>query len=40
MKRPMIGEQVIVTVSDELYGTLEVGDKVNPAAKGTVVKAS
>ena len=38
MKRLLPGEQVIITVSSELYATLAVGDSVQPAAGGTVAK--
>lgn len=38
MKRLLPGEQVIMTVSSELYATLAVGDSVQPAANGTVAK--
>lgn len=38
MKRLLPGEQVIMTVSSELYATLAVGDSVQPAAGGTVAK--
>lgn len=40
MHRPLLGEQMIVTVAEGLYETLKVGDKVTPAATGTVAKAS
>lgn len=40
MHRPLIGEQLIVTVADELYDTLNIGDTVQPAADGLVAKVS
>lgn len=40
MHRPLIGEQLIVTVADELYDALNVGDTVQPVAEGTVAKVS
>ncbi len=40
MHRPLIGEQLIVTVGDELYAALKVGDTVQPAANGLVAKVS
>ena len=36
MKRPLPGEQVITTVADPLYASVNVGDIVAPAAGGTV----
>ena len=33
------GEQLIMTVAADLFGTLNEGDVVNPAANGTVAKA-
>lgn len=39
MRRPTTGDQLIVTVAESLYTTLAVGDKVKPAADGTVAKA-
>lgn len=38
MRRPTVGDQVIMTVASELYATLAVGDHVQPAANGTVAK--
>lgn len=38
MKRLLPGEQVIMTVDNTLYGTLSVGNTVQPAAGGTVAK--
>lgn len=38
MRRPTVGDQVIMTVASELYATLAVGDQVQPAANGTVAK--
>lgn len=40
MHRPLAGEQMIVTVADALYKTLNEGDLVTPAANGTVAKKS
>ena len=40
MHRPLIGEQLIVTVSDELYDAVNVGDTVQPTAAGLVAKVS
>ena len=40
MHRPLIGEQLSVTVSDELYGAVNVGDTVQPTAAGLVAKVS
>ena len=40
MHRPLIGEQLIVTVSDELYEAVNVGDTVQPTAAGLVAKVS
>lgn len=40
MRRPTVGDQVIMTVDGTLFGTLAVGDSVKPAADGTVAKAS
>ena len=40
MHRPLIGEQLIVTVSDDLYEALNVGDTVQPTAAGLVAKVS
>lgn len=39
MHRLLPGDQLIVAVDDTLYGTLEVGATVTPAAKGTVAAA-
>lgn len=36
MRRPLLGEQVIMTVDDALYATLTVGQMVSPAANGTI----
>lgn len=36
MRRPEVGEQVIMTVADSLYATLTVGQIVKPAANGTI----
>lgn len=36
MKRPLPGEQVIMTVEDALYSAVNVGDVVAPAADGAV----
>ena len=38
MKRPTVGDQLIMTVGDTLYAALSVGDSVQPAANGTVAK--
>ena len=38
MRRPTVGDQVIMTVASGLYATLAVGDQVQPAANGTVAK--
>lgn len=38
MKRLLPGEQVIMTVADELFAALNTGDAVQPAADGTVAK--
>ena len=35
---PLTGEELLFTVADELYASLNVGDKVAPAAGGTVAK--
>ena len=40
MHRPLIGEQLIVTVSDDLYDAVNVGDTVQPTAAGLVAKVS
>ena len=38
MKRLLPGEQVIMTVADELFAALNTGDAVQPAANGAVAK--
>ena len=38
MHRLLPGEQFIMTVADDVYGGVEVGDTVAPAAGGTVAK--
>lgn len=38
MHRPVINDQLIMTVGDTLYGTLAVGDVVKPAVGGTVAQ--
>ena len=38
MRRPTVGDQVIMTVASELYAALAVGDQVQPAADGTIAK--
>lgn len=38
MHRPLVGEQQILTVESTLYASLLEGDKVQPAANGTVAK--
>ena len=40
MHRPLPGEQLIFTVTEELYATLTEGKKIKPAADGTVVAAA
>lgn len=39
MHRPLVGEELIMTVADTLYDSLDVGDLVTPAANGTVAAA-
>lgn len=39
MHRPLAGEQMIFTVTEELFAALEVGAKIAPAADGTVAAA-
>lgn len=39
MHRPLIGEQLIFTVSEELSRALAIGAKIAPAAEGTVAAA-
>lgn len=36
--QPVKGDWLIMNVEAELYAALEVGDKVNPAAEGTIAK--
>lgn len=36
MHRPLVGEQLIMTIDDALYGTLAEGAMVAPAANGTI----
>ena len=38
MHRPVINDQLIMTVDEELYAGLVVGDTVTPAADGTIAK--
>lgn len=38
MHRPLIGEQLIMTVDSTLYAALAVGDTVKPASGGSVAK--
>ena len=38
MKRLLPGEQVIMSVTTELYSALAVGDSVQPAADGVIAK--
>ena len=38
MKRLLPGEQVIMTIASELFGTLKENDPVRPAADGTIAK--
>lgn len=40
MHMPVVNDQLIVSVASALYSTLSVGDIVNPAANGTIAKAS
>lgn len=40
MHRPLPGDQLIMTVEEALYGTLNVADKVKPAAEGTIAAAA
>jgi len=40
MRRPVLNDQVIVTVTKALYDTLAVGDTVKPAIGGSVAKKS
>ena len=40
MHRPLIGEQLIMTVDGTLYASLSVGDTVKPASGGSVAKKS
>lgn len=40
MHRALPGEQQILTVADDLVATLSVGDKVQPAAGGTIAKVA
>lgn len=40
MRAPEKGDQLIVTVADELYATLAVGNTVKPAAGGSIAKKS
>ncbi len=39
MHMPVVNDQLIMTVDATLYGTLNEGDTVNPAANGTIAKA-
>lgn len=39
MRRPVAGDQIIITVGDTLFAGLNVNDVVTPAADGTVAKA-
>ena len=38
MKRLLPGEQVIMTIASELFGTLKENDPVQPTAEGTIAK--
>lgn len=38
MRRPTVGDQLIMTVENTLYSSLNTSDMVQPAAKGTVAK--
>ena len=40
MKRLLPGEQVIMSVTSELYSALAVGDPVQPAADGVISKTT
>lgn len=40
MKRLLPGEQVIMSVSSDLYSALAVGDSVQPAADGVIAKTA
>lgn len=40
MRRPVLNDQMILTVTDAVYATLAVGDTVKPAAGGSVAKKS
>ena len=40
MKRLLPGEQVIMSVTSELYSALAVGDSVQPAADGVIAKTA
>ena len=40
MHRPVVNDQMIVTVGDDLYATLNVGELVTPAAAGTIAKTA
>lgn len=40
MHMPVVNDQLIVSVNDTLYAALAVGDIVNPAANGTIAKAT
>ena len=39
MHRPLVGEQLIMTVDSDVYAALTVGGKASPAANGTVAAA-
>ena len=40
MHMPVVNDQLIMTVDATLYASLSVGDKVNPAANGTIAKSA
>ena len=40
MHMPVVNDQLLVSVGDTLFAALAVGDTVNPAAGGTIAKAS
>ena len=40
MHMPVVNDQLLVSVNDTLFAALAVGDTVNPAAGGTIAKAS
>ena len=40
MRRPVINDEMIMTVADAVYNALNVGDTVKPAVGGSVAKKS